>query len=445
MSPWKLAITVSFIFVISSWSIKAQVNIAGAIISTTPEASIYPVPKGMYYPSTTRSVYDYIAKERAKRVSKPQDLQVICLTNCTPSVEYDTYVVSFKGKHYYVPISSVSDNHIIDAVNHSLSEEFEQKTNAVKYNEKRHKEAFEMIIKGIDRQIEINNQHMDEIERNADSLEFEFIKREVARDIKEKREKRDRYYSWIKNLPKTIQPAAKKLAITNSYFEGGYAGAFDYCMSFVNWSDKTIKYLYWTGKVKNSVGDYISCQVRKQSTFTGRYVGPAASLCREFSSWDNIIFNGEAEEMVLTSVRILYTDGSSYSIDQASLKYITSIPSDVIDKWDLVFDSSYEGLSEEELKAPWVLESSRSEFRHELEKEKNDCWYKNHYWEHLKKRIREWGLWSIEVSNLGWGDTHQKENEPILTELNLYDSTRVARKGLIAELELFRKANLLSD
>ena len=128
MSLWKLAITISLIFVTSSWSIKAQVNIAGAIISTTPEASIYPVAKGMYYPSTTRSVYDYITKERAKRVSKPQNLQVICLTNCTPSVEYDTYVVSFKGKHYYVPISSVLDNHIIDAVNHSLSEEFEQKT-----------------------------------------------------------------------------------------------------------------------------------------------------------------------------------------------------------------------------------------------------------------------------------------------------------------------------
>ena len=94
-------------------------------------------------------------------------------------------------------------------------------------------------------------------------------------------------------------------------------------------SKKTIKYLIWSGKVKNAVGDYISCEVRHVSSFSGKYTGPLYSLCDDFATWDAVLFNASADEMVLTSVKVIYTDGSSVTIGKQSLDYLTNIPKDV--------------------------------------------------------------------------------------------------------------------
>lgn len=146
MRNWRIITTLCFVVFCFVSSVNAQDTFKGTTISTIPNAEVYPVPKGKYYPSSSRGVYDYVNNERVKRISKPQEMEVVCYTNCSPSVVYDTYVAILKGKQYYVPISSVEDNHLIEDANGILSATYEEKLNAVRDNEQLHRAAYEMIL-----------------------------------------------------------------------------------------------------------------------------------------------------------------------------------------------------------------------------------------------------------------------------------------------------------
>lgn len=69
-----------------------------------------------------RYVVDY-GDYKTKTLKKPQTLLVRGFANRNKQLEYDTYVVEFKGVLYFLPSEGVEDNSLIESVNASLGAE----------------------------------------------------------------------------------------------------------------------------------------------------------------------------------------------------------------------------------------------------------------------------------------------------------------------------------
>lgn len=110
----------------------------------------------------------------------------------------------------------------------------------------------------------------------------------------------------------------KKAYITSQNSAGGVDAYF----SYKNVSNKTIKYLYWSGYVINAVGDPVECEVRETSEGRGKDTGPIKPGRSSDGYWSCMWYNYSAKKLILTGVQIEYMDGSTISISKNELKYI---------------------------------------------------------------------------------------------------------------------------
>lgn len=99
-------------------------------------------------------------------------------------------------------------------------------------------------------------------------------------------------------------------------------GGCDATVYYKNLSNKTIKYFYWEGVCKNAVGDAVECEIRGSEKFGGKDTGPVRPGKASGGVWDCIIYNYSARKLVITSVDITYTGGSSIHISENEMKYI---------------------------------------------------------------------------------------------------------------------------
>lgn len=110
------------------------------------------------------------------------------------------------------------------------------------------------------------------------------------------------------------------------------AGGVDLHISFTNKSDKTIKYIHFSVTPYNAVGDAMRCDIRNYSSFTGYLTGPLEPGYEGYSRHGNFIstevwgeawYNYSIKSVELDSVRIEYTDGSTFSLygDEVKLAF----------------------------------------------------------------------------------------------------------------------------
>lgn len=439
----KLFYAVFFCFSLSVGPIYAQEITSNYYITTKPNAAFYPVSKEQFFGANHRIAFDYTEKGRPKKMADSQKAQVIGLVNLVPSLVYDTYVVLLKGKRYYIHSDQVEDNEYINHQNEALLLEYDRLIAAVSSNEANHVEAYNRILAKIDSIITDNESIISTIEEKADSLEYAYIKDLVINDISRARANKDKYYKWVKTLPSNVQPAAESFAIVGQSLENASGGAYNYSMTFINLSPKTIKDIFWNGRVKNAMGDYIACQAKGTTSFSERIVGPVAPQSREFAIWNNLIYNKEAYALELSSVQIEYTDGSTLFLDSNMLDYVSHVPSDVLDKNALIIQSAYENLRDDELKAPWVFELNRIEFREHLRSEKKERLDSNNHWKEIKQKIIQEGLWSSYIEHLGIGISNAETYKSILDELRIYGNTKRDKKSLEDNLLKFERINLI--
>ena len=85
---------------------------------------------------------------------------------------------------------------------------------------------------------------------------------------------------------------------------------------------KTIRYIHFTARPYNRVGDVQTCRIRDYSDFTGYVTGPLEASAKEHSGdvWGTAWYNNDISCVRLTRVRVEYTDGSTYT-------YIRELPS----------------------------------------------------------------------------------------------------------------------
>ena len=267
----------------------------------------------------------------------------------------------------------------------------------------------------------------------------------MLEDISKARANNDKYLKWVRTLPQDVQPIAERFSIISHTLDAMPSGAYNYSMTFVNWSPKTIKNIYWNGHVKNAQGEIISCQAKGISTFSDRYAGPLSPHSREYAYWNNIIYNKEAYQMDLTSLKIEYTDDTSLIMDQNTLQYISNVPYDAFDRNVQNIRSAYEGMSDAALKAPWVFELNRVEFRNNLRKEKASRLNSIQRWAEIKKLILHEGLWSSQIEHMGIGISNSESYKEILDELRVYGNTKRDKKKKEENLLKFKRLNLMAD
>ena len=127
--------------------------------------------------------------------------------------------------------------------------------------------------------------------------------------------KRARRIELLKN---TIKIKKAYLASPNS------AGGVDAHLVWKNVSNKTIKYLNWSGYPINAVGDPVSCEARGTIEGGGKVTGPIkpGATYGYGTYWDCLWYNYSAKKLVLTDIYIEYMDGSSIHINSNELKYV---------------------------------------------------------------------------------------------------------------------------
>jgi len=97
---------------------------------------------------------------------------------------------------------------------------------------------------------------------------------------------------------------------------GGVTVFFD----FKNLSNKTIKYITFSFIPYNAVGDAVSCSARYESERSVRFTGPLnPQETNKGTYFENAWYNNTIVKVVVSKVKIEYTDGSEETIEGSDI------------------------------------------------------------------------------------------------------------------------------
>ena len=149
-----------------------------------------------------------------------------------------------------------------------------------------------------------------QIEREA------YVKDSIKIENKRNCEDSIRTAKRLKTVKNSIKIKTYHLSGPNS------AGGIDVFFHYKNLSDKTIKYLVWTGYPINAVGDPVYCTIRDYSSHRGQDTGPIKKGASRKSYWECVWYNWQAKRFILTKIEIEYMDGSTLDIEGDELYLI---------------------------------------------------------------------------------------------------------------------------
>ncbi len=112
----------------------------------------------------------------------------------------------------------------------------------------------------------------------------------------------------------TIRVAKPSILITQVNFDHNSVGGVDINISFKNLSNKTIKYVTFTARFKNSVGDNVYCSIRRTSTMDLEYTGPLYSGSSDIAYWDAVIYAWTCKQIHFDEIEVTFMDGTTHSM-----------------------------------------------------------------------------------------------------------------------------------
>lgn len=112
----------------------------------------------------------------------------------------------------------------------------------------------------------------------------------------------------------TIRVAKPSISITQVNFDHNSVGGVDINISFKNLSNKTIKYVTFTTRFKNSVGDNVYCDIRRTSTMDLEYTGPLYSGRSDRAYWDAVIYAWTCKQIHFDEIEVTFMDGTTHSM-----------------------------------------------------------------------------------------------------------------------------------
>ncbi len=275
-----------------------------------------------------RSVVD-LEGCRKKRLRKSTQLELFGYQNRDMQFYFDTYVVKYGEKLYYLPSEFVEDNTQLTRSNKALDNIFSSLTN------KRDSiaEALRSAEEEIDSYHKLCKEREAYFSRAVDSLPavIDSVGHQAALRLEAENEAENnkRFQAWYNTLPYSTKRAVKTIRIDNAELSSANsAGGCDYSFTYTNRSTKTIKYLTWCGWVYNEVDDMVSCEIRGSSYVSGRDTGPVEPN-NEYSAggiWGDVIYNYSAYRVELSSIDIIFMDNTSVTISKSDIKRMQDEP-----------------------------------------------------------------------------------------------------------------------
>lgn len=120
----------------------------------------------------------------------------------------------------------------------------------------------------------------------------------------------------INKVKNTIKIKSAYLSRPNS------ASGVDAFFYYKNVSNKTIKYLVWTGYPMNAVGDRVSCEIRGYRDYRGKDTGPIKPGRSSGGCWDCAWYNSTAKKLIITRIEIEYMDGTKFTIKENEIEFV---------------------------------------------------------------------------------------------------------------------------
>ena len=266
---------------------------------------------------------------KTKKLSKPVALKVIGYGKSLRTFHYNTYIVKYEDITYIIAADQVADNSILDAKNKAMDDYYAKLTDRLDFLNSEY--DISMINKRaeIDRNLKRLKAEKTNIPHISDSVAAERIAEKQAKQAEE-------YNKWYSGLSASAKRASKLLTITEANLRSpNSAAGCDYKFSYINNSNKTIKYLTWNGVTYNAVNDRVACTIRRTSSFSGKDTGPVYPGAEGGGVWDCIIYNWSASELRLTGISIIYMDGSTASISGPDARAITGAPDKEISNYEI--------------------------------------------------------------------------------------------------------------
>lgn len=328
-----ILISIVSLFVICGL-IRAQDNVP-LWMEDTPNATVTVLPKSKIF-----KVHDYrvsmIKQQRATlnnylpdftyptkgaiKISKGADLPVIGYHRTGRHYDFDIYIVQYQGDYYYVPITSVADNSLIEAKNRQLMDVYSSMLDELA----RKNDAYTTALKQKSEEVDSMLLMIEDMDRRKKEIIDSTFQARLAVKLSPMQEK---YDQWFAGLSASAKKATSIITIESAYLSSpNSAGGCDYNMNFTNRSIKTIKYLYWYGNVYNAVGDKVACEIRGTYSFSGKDTGPIETDKTGGGTWDCIIYNWSAKNLKFTSIKVIYTDGTSVTISAKDANAISDAP-----------------------------------------------------------------------------------------------------------------------
>lgn len=394
-------------------------------VETPPKTIIYEIPGKptwyawrVAYVSEIRSTINY-DDCKTKSLKKPQNLQVRGYANRVRQLEYDTYVVEYKGRLYFLPYTSVIDNSILDSINTSLSDQYTQLSRELADV----RSELDSLVTRYTEECESQYAHYSRLKESLPAT-IDSVKNRAKADYQALQ--KSTLDQWYNTLPKSTQNAYAKISVTEAQLSRpNSASGCDYTFTYVNNSQKTIKYLYWEGAFYNAVNDLVFCDIRDYCRFRGKDTGPVEPGESGGGVWDCVIYNWSADYVLLSGVTIIYMDGTTTTIGAGDLKRLATMPS----SWDFYeqHGSEYEA----------VANASK-----EYERELRECDGAIREWERRLSYLRE-NKYSYPLSYHNSPFTYQdKEYQDVFLRISeLYNRSNTLEK----QLSKFKKANMLQE
>ena len=273
-----------------------------------------------------REVSNYL-NNKAKKLSKNTELTVVgfAKSDCTKP-RYDYYIVEYDEKLYYLAANGCPDNTLIDQVNNSIAEHYEELKEEIENLSEEY--IYRTQIKINEAEVKLHYLENNR-QRIIDSLS--------RGPIEAKREEIESTYAiWAATADASTKRALSVIRINASYLDSpNSAAGCDYVLSYTNTGKKTIKYLNWSGTAYNAVNDKVLCTIWNTSSFNGRDTGPVEPGQTSGGTWEAIIYNWSAKELRLNSIVITYMDGSSISLPGKAVMATIGAPNRTITSYEI--------------------------------------------------------------------------------------------------------------
>ncbi len=360
----------------------------------------------------TAIIYD---DYKQKTIKKQKQLQVRGYANRTPQLSYDTYVVEVSKKLYFLPMSYVQDNSILQDVNDSMTSLY----NTMLANESLVKSEIDSLVAVY--MLECNQKVMY-YERLKETLPAKIDSLENAIHLQFEAYEQAEYDKWYKSLPASTKAAAKKISIVSAALQSpNSVGGCDYYFEYTNNSNKTIKYLHWTGSFYNAVNDQVYCEIRRTSSYTGKDTGPVAPGEVGGGYWECVVYNWSAETLRISNVTITYMDGSTVSIAGADIRRLIDYVYDYesADEFIDKYGSEYE-----------TVNKAVTPYKQEL----SNCDYQIRQW---KSRISY-----LEDGKFLYVPLHEEE---YISQFKKLNSLYQTREDLKLQITIFEKENMIKQ